>query len=147
MFYRCRWLFCIALILTLLPIVAALLWALIPLIFGFPIVLAFGPITPSDARFDCLQFAQVLSVRNRGLFAAPMRDWWIRDGYGAYQFPDRWIAPGEEIRIWSGTGSDDAANLYAGRRSPVWETTGFTYRLTYFEHSQELFTWSHCHPW
>jgi hypothetical protein len=58
--------------------------------------------------------------------------------YGTYHFPDRWLAPGEEIRVWSGTGHDDNSNLYAGRRSPVWVANLLSYHLSYFYKEQGI---------
>jgi hypothetical protein len=146
MFYRFRWPLRIGLILILVTIAAALLWVFTPMISGFPIVVTFGPTTPSEQRYDCRQFTGFLVVYNRSIFAAPMRDWWVTDEYGRYHFPDRWLAPGEQIRVWSKSGQDDAANIYAGRQSPVWEASNFGYHVTYFEHSQELFKTTNCDP-
>jgi hypothetical protein len=58
--------------------------------------------------------------------------------YGTYHFPDRWLAPGKEIRVWSGTGHDDNSNLYAGRRSPVWVANLLSYHLSYFYKEQDI---------
>jgi hypothetical protein len=146
MFHRYRWPVRIGLTLILLPIIAYALWVFIPMIFGFPIVVTFGPTTPSERWYDCREFTDFLVVRNRGIFAAPMRDWWIEDGGSTYQFPDRWLAPGEEIRVWSGSGTDDQANLYAGWPSTVWETGNFSYRVTYFEMGWETFKSMMCDP-
>jgi hypothetical protein len=146
MFHRYRWPLRIGLTLILVPIIACALWVVIPMIFGFPIVVTLGPTTPSERWLDCREFTDFLAIRNRGIFAAPMRDWWITDEYGRYHFPDRWLAPGEEVRVWSGSGTDNQANLYAGRRSPVWETKNFSYRVTYFEHSQGLSKSAFCDP-
>jgi hypothetical protein len=142
MLHRFRWPLRIGLLLS----AAYLLWAFVPALFGFPIVLLFGPITPSPQRYDCQQFTDYLRVRNQGLFAAPMREWWFRDRYGAYQFPDRWLMPGEEIHIWSKRGDDDPANIHAGRISPVWETTKFSFGFTYFKHKLDGGSTIFCDP-
>jgi hypothetical protein len=144
MLHRYRWLLRIGLTLILLPIIACALWVAIPMIFGFPIVVTLGPTTPSEQRYDCREFTDFLAVRNSGIFAAPIRDWWITDEYGRYQFPDRWLAPGEEVRVWSGSGTDNQANLYAGRRSPVWETSNFSYHVTYLGNGRESSSWVSC---
>jgi hypothetical protein len=42
-----------------------------------------------------------------------------------YRFPSLCLlAPGAELKLWSGRGQDDAANLYWGRRQAVWTNTG-----------------------
>lgn len=46
-----------------------------------------------------------------------------------YQFPAFVLAPGAEVRIWTGRGKDDAGNLHWGRRQAVWNNTGDTLRL------------------
>jgi hypothetical protein len=72
-----------------------------------------------------------------GLLPAPSSGWWVSDTYGTYHFPDRWLVPGEEIRVWSGSGHDDNSNLYAGRRSPVW-VISVSYYLSYFYKGQGI---------
>jgi hypothetical protein len=41
-----------------------------------------------------------------------------------YTFPPVTLAPGDELKVWSKEGGDDARNLYWGRRQPVWTNTG-----------------------
>jgi hypothetical protein len=44
----------------------------------------------------------------------------------SYTFPSRTLAPGEQIRLWSKAGADDAHNLYWGRKQAVWNNSGDT---------------------
>jgi hypothetical protein len=42
----------------------------------------------------------------------------------AYSFPALVVVPGGTVRVWTGTGTNDAENLYWGRRQAVWNNTG-----------------------
>jgi hypothetical protein len=99
--------------------------------FSFPIEVTFGPTTRTSVTMGCKEYTDYLSFRNGSLTSIPMRDWQVRDSSGIYQFPDRWLEPGAEIRLWSGEGTDDQANLYAGRRQPAWDVAHFGYIVWY----------------
>lgn len=43
-----------------------------------------------------------------------------------YTFPPITLKPGDEIKLWSKAGTDNASNLYWGRRQAVWTNTGDT---------------------
>lgn len=44
----------------------------------------------------------------------------------AYRFPDRELAPGGTVRVFTGGGRDTASALYWGRTMPVWNNDGDT---------------------
>ncbi|ABY36158.1 MAG TPA: hypothetical protein DEF43_20020 [Chloroflexus aurantiacus] len=41
-----------------------------------------------------------------------------------YTFPAFTLAGGAEVKLWTKSGTDDAANLYWGARRPIWNNTG-----------------------
>jgi len=41
-----------------------------------------------------------------------------------YRFPAFTLVPGATVRVWTGTGTDDAENLHWGRHQAVWNNTG-----------------------
>ncbi|NTU86017.1 MAG: lamin tail domain-containing protein [Chloroflexales bacterium] len=63
-----------------------------------------------------------ITVRNTSPFPVLTSDWRLEDSIGVYTFPNRWVAPGQTVTVWSGTGTSDAANLYAGRAAVAWNT-------------------------
>lgn len=55
--------------------------------------------------------------------------WSVRDAADnerRFVFPAITLAPGATLRVWSGSGVDDANNLYWGRRQAVWNNLGDT---------------------
>jgi endonuclease G len=69
-------------------------------------------------------------IANQGQAAADLAGWTLRDESGTvYSFPAFTLAPGAEVRVWVKAGTNDAANLYWGRGSPVWNNAGDTATL------------------
>lgn len=50
----------------------------------------------------------------------------MRAGGSIYVFPRFTLASGASVKVFLGKGSNDAAKLYAGRVSPVWNNNGDT---------------------
>ena len=74
--------------------------------------------------------AEYIAIKNASLFPVMLRDWGIEyeaSGYG-YVLPTRTLFPGEGVQVWSGSGQDDARNLYAGREESVWRVNGMDVR-------------------
>ena len=69
-------------------------------------------------------------LRNGAATTIDLAGWTIEDAARRphrYRFPPLALLPsGAELRLWSGRGSDDARNLYWGRRQAVWTNTGDT---------------------
>jgi len=67
-------------------------------------------------------------IRNTSTQAADMTDWKLHDGAQrhTYIFPPFVLAPGAEVKLWTRTGANDAANLYWGQRVAVWNNEGDT---------------------
>jgi len=73
---------------------------------------------------------QYITIKNTSSFPVMLRDWEIEYealGYG-YVLPTRTLFPGEGVQVWSGSGQDDARNLYAGREESVWRVNGMDVR-------------------
>ena len=72
-------------------------------------------------------------VHNDGARPVALGGWTLRDAAKrphVYTFaPARQVAAGRALRVWSGRGSDDADNVYWGRRKAVWNNTGDVARL------------------
>ena len=67
-------------------------------------------------------------IRNTSTQAADMTGWKLHDGAQrhTYIFPPFVLAPGAEVKLWTRTGANDAANLYWGQRVAVWNNEGDT---------------------
>ena len=67
-------------------------------------------------------------LRNDAATLIDLAGWTIEDAARRphrYAFPPlALLAPGAELRLWSGRGVDDAHNLFWGRRQAVWTNTG-----------------------
>jgi phosphatidylserine/phosphatidylglycerophosphate/cardiolipin synthase-like enzyme len=69
-------------------------------------------------------------IKNIGAGPQDMAGWKLSDAASnTYTFPAFTLPAGAEVRVWVKVGTDDAANLYWGRGSPVWNNTGDTATL------------------
>src|SRR5438477_539054 len=56
-----------------------------------------------------------------------MTNWTLRDlANNTYTFPAFALAAFSEVKVWTNSGTNDAANLYWGRNQAVWNNTGDT---------------------
>lgn len=82
-----------------------------------------------DPEGPDLQREHVL-LRNPGATLIDLAGWSIEDTARRphrYRFPPlALVAPGAELRLYSGRGQDDARSLYWGRRQAVWNNSGDT---------------------
>ena len=70
---------------------------------------------------------EYVRIRNDGTSPATMTGWTLRDEADTvFSFPAFTLTPGAEVRVWVKAGVNDAANLYWGRGSAVWNNTGDT---------------------
>jgi len=77
-------------------------------------------------------------IRSNELTSVDMTGWTLRDlAQHVYRFPAFELAPGETVRVWTGLGTPDSANLYWGRRAAVWNNIGDTAVLSN-ERGQEV---------
>jgi hypothetical protein len=65
-------------------------------------------------------------IRNETNDPVDLTGWTLRDmgGKHSFTFPSFTLAPGAEVRLWSGSGTADAGNLYWGSRGAVWNNLG-----------------------
>jgi lamin tail-like protein/phospholipase D-like protein len=76
---------------------------------------------PSDTLSEYVQ------IRNNGSSAVDMTSWPLRDlANNTYTFPAFTLPAGAEVKVWTNTGTNDAANLYWGRAQAAWNNTGDT---------------------
>ena len=70
---------------------------------------------------------EYVRIRNNGSSAVTLTGWTLRDlANTVFTFPAFTLAAGAEVRVWVRAGVDDAANLYWGRGSAVWNNDGDT---------------------
>ncbi len=68
-----------------------------------------------------------VKIENRGSAPQNLAGWKLSDLAGnTYTFPSFSLGPGQAVTVWVGSGSNDAANLFWGRGSPVWNNSGDT---------------------
>lgn len=66
-------------------------------------------------------------IRNTGSRAVTLTNWTLEDAAGTtYIFPEFRLGAGKIVRVWVQTGDDDDANLYWGRKQPVWNNDADT---------------------
>lgn len=72
-------------------------------------------------------------LQNDGPESVRLAGWHLRDsahhprsGPWRYAFPDVTLAPGEQLRVWTGGGQDRPGHLYWGMYGPVWNNRGDT---------------------
>lgn len=83
---------------------------------------------PSGPDEDALE-AEWVAIRNDGELPADLSGWSLRDesSVNRYVFPAGFgLAPGREVRVRTGCGTDDAANLYWCADGPIWNNGGDT---------------------
>jgi len=77
---------------------------------------------PPDTIGEYVEIANEDDIR-----PAVMTGWTLRDLAGnTYTFPAFTLPAGATVKVWTGAGTDDAANLYWGRGQPVWNNGGDT---------------------
>jgi hypothetical protein len=71
-------------------------------------------------------------LRNSSSARVDLTGWTLRDGNAnhVYVFPAFVLAPGAEVKLWTRVGANDAANLYWGERSAIWNNNGDTGTLS-----------------
>lgn len=93
------------------------------------------PVTPTPASVSIMAIeydppgddvvGEYVVIRNGGGSAVTMTGWTLRDlANNTYTFPAFTLAAGAEVRVWTGPGINNAANLYWGRGQAVWNNTG-----------------------
>ena len=80
-----------------------------------------GSTSSLTARVEhpCAESAYI-EFRNTGVDELRMEGWEIHDTGGNHTLPIRQIAPNATLRIWRGTGLDDAANVYLNQPISTW---------------------------
>lgn len=67
-------------------------------------------------------------LRNTAAVPAELTGWTLRDAASKhlFVFPAFTLAPGAEVKLWTKSGANDAANLYWGSRGAIWNNEGDT---------------------
>ena len=66
-------------------------------------------------------------IQNDTAAAVNMLQWTLRDAANhVFTFPSFTLQPGFSVMVWTTGGTNDAANLFWGRRAAVWNNTGDT---------------------
>jgi large subunit ribosomal protein L20 len=75
---------------------------------------------------------EYVRISNASGGAIDLSGWTLRDSDDkhSYTFPSFTLAAGAEVQLWTKAGDDDAANLYWGSRSAIWNNTGDTATLS-----------------
>lgn len=70
---------------------------------------------------------EYVRIKNESGAPVDLSGWTLRDsGPHVYTFPAFVLAPGAELRLWTKSGTNDAANLYWGDQSAIWNNAGDT---------------------
>ncbi len=71
---------------------------------------------------------EYVRISNGSDAAIDLTGWSLRDfaTRHVYTFPAFTLAAGAEVQVWTKAGDDDAANLYWGNRSAIWNNEGDT---------------------
>jgi hypothetical protein len=92
---------------------------------NFDTGISFGP-----GGSGCERIETYIVIRNDEALPFNMAGWSFGDSHGSYAFPQHWIRPGGNVKLWSGDGVDDQENLYAGRSVSVWESDRSSWAIT-----------------
>jgi len=71
---------------------------------------------------------EYVRISNKSAAAIDLTGWTLRDNDSkhVYTFPAFSLAVGAEVQLWTKIGDNDAANLYWGSRSAIWNNDGDT---------------------
>lgn len=69
---------------------------------------------------------EYIVIKNTGSQTLDLNGWRVEDDAGhTYQFPDGFsLAPGAEVTLYTGSGTDTASSLYWGSDSAIWNNGG-----------------------
>jgi hypothetical protein len=90
------------------------------------LLLAAGCGSPSSFGLDvelehfCKE-SRYLTMSNSGTKDVSLEGWTIEAEGFTYTLPRVVVAPGESLRAWSGTGTNDRYNIYIGRPVETWD--------------------------
>lgn len=92
-----------------------------------------GSGTSRDVRIVTIMFdpagsepqGEWVLIRNDRSTASVLTGWTLEDQAGhRFVFPATTLQPGADIKLWTGTGTEDQDNRFWGRRAAVWNNTG-----------------------
>jgi hypothetical protein len=96
---------------------------------------------PEDNPLD-----EWVDIENKGDKTADMGGWRLRSETirDIYIFPDNFdLGPGDEVRVWTKSGSDDSDDLFMDRSEPVWNDNQ---DCAYLRDEDDEPVSSHCAP-
>ena len=71
------------------------------------------------------EIAEYVRIENHGLGQTALTNWKLCDSQNnCYTFPAFTLGAGQAVRVWTGAGTNDTANLHWGLGSPVWDNSG-----------------------
>lgn len=71
--------------------------------------------------------SEFIVIQNDTMTAVIMSQWTLRDvANHVFTFPSFILQPGFSVAVWTKAGTNDAENLFWGRRAAVWNNTGDT---------------------
>ncbi len=94
--------------------------------------------TPGDVQIIYIEYdppgsdvdGEYVEIKNMGGTAQDMTGWKLRDSAtNSYSFPSFSLGPVSTVRIWTGTGTNSAANLYMNKGWSIWNNDGDTATL------------------
>lgn len=95
--------------------------------------LAVAEVRPDPPGDDCERLNDEYVVfENMGTERLDLTGWTVEDAAGrTYAFPNGFVlAPGANVTLRTGSGTDNATDLYWGSGSPVWNNDGDTVVVT-----------------
>jgi hypothetical protein len=88
---------------------------------------------PADVRITHLEYnpagpavaGEYVLIHNSGSRSADLTGWTLSDmAFHTFRLPPFILAPNADVRVWTRTGVNTAADLYWGRRAAVWNNVG-----------------------
>jgi len=82
------------------------------------VTVLFDPVGPEPQ-------GEYVLIENDRATATDLAGWKLQDAAShTYTFPAFRLVPGAPVKVWTGTGANDAENLFWGRHQAVWNNTG-----------------------
>jgi len=112
------------------------------------------PIPPPDVRIEDIEpdpldpLEEWVEFKNYDNETIDMTDWRLRDeGTHRYYFPNNFkLSAGARVKVWTGSGTNDASNLYWGLSEEVWNDFGDCIYLHLLdEHNDYVLVDSECY--
>lgn len=106
----------------------------LPLILN-PVATPTPTASPPDVRIITIVYnpagsdviGEYVLLQNAGSNTVTMTTWTLSDNNGqVYTFPSFSLSPNASVKVWTGSGANNATNLYQNRAWSIWTNTGDT---------------------